>query len=192
MKKAYAVVLSVLMCMSLVAFSTGCGKALPLTPVQIISLIETQLPGDLTLAASIAKLAGNASLSDILVKISNMSGTDLPIIQAAVTAWKASQTAGNLAALASAVNTLAAKINKQVLAANGLISTDADAIAMGVVAGLSLAINGWAIALGNMGSTSATLTVPDGFREVRAITPRVKVEEVAREFGVPVDVVYGL
>jgi hypothetical protein len=192
MKKAYSLILSLLLVMGTLTFTTGCGKAAPLTPTQIIALIETQLPGDLTLAASIAKLAGNQSLSNVLVKISNMAGTDLPIIQSAVVAWKASPTAGNLAALANAVNALAAKINTQVLVANGLVSTDADAIAMAVVAGLSLAINGWAIALSNTGTASATLIVPDGFREVRAITPRIKVEEVAREFGVPVEVVYGL
>ena len=192
MKKAYSLVLSLLLCMGLLTFTTACGKAAPLTATQIITLIETQLPTDLALAASIERLAGNPSLANVFVKISNIAGTDLPLIQTAVDAWKASQTAGNLAALSSAVNVLAAKINTQVLAANGVISTDADAISMAVVLGLALAINGMSIALANIGTKSATLIVPNGFREVRAITPRVKVEEVAREFGVPVETVYGL
>ena len=191
MKKLYCSVLSVLLCMGLLTFTTACGKA-PLTPLQVVTLIETQLPTDLALAASIETLTNNPSLASVLVKISSIAGTDLPIIQTLVAAWKASQTAGNLAALSNAVNTLAAKINTQVLAANGLVSTDADAIAMVTLAGLALALNGMSIALGNLGTKSATLIVPDGFREVRAITPRAGVEKVAQEFGVPVEFVYGL
>lgn len=187
MKKAYVVVLSVLMCMSLAVFSTGCGKVPAMTPDQVVTLIETQLPGNLQLAASIAKLAGNPDMSKVLIKISNMAGTDLPIIRDAVNTWLANKTAGNLAALAAVTSSLASKINQQVLAANGLINSDADAIAMGVITGLSLIINGWAISLSNGGPApvaKANLIVPEGFWEVMKITPRDEVEQVASQYGI--------
>jgi hypothetical protein len=115
-----------------------------------------------------------------------MAGTDLPLVKTAVETWLANKTAGNLAALAAVTSSLASKINQQVLAANGLINSDADAIAMGVITGLSLIINGWAISLANGSSavvTKANLIVPAGFWEVMKITPRDEVEQVASQYG---------
>src|ERR1035438_569183 len=181
MKQAYSVVMSLLLVMGLLTFSTGCGKV---TAPQVISIIESQLPADLTLAANIAKLTGNSQLVAVFNQISTIAGTDLPLVQAAVAAYKANKTTGNLNALAAAVSTLANTLTPQVLAANRLVSTNAEAIAVAVVAGLSLAINGWAIALANAGAKTAQLPNQNDLRELAKIAGRDQVGRVAIVYGV--------
>ena len=180
MKKSYSLVLALLLCMGTLTFSTGCGK---ITAPQVINIIESQLPADLTLAENIAKLSGNPQLTAVFSQISTIAGTDLPLIQAAVAAYQSSKTAGNLTALAAAVNTLANALTPQVLAANRLVSTQGEAIAVAVVAGLSLAINGWAIALANSGAKVAQLPSQNDMRELAKLAGHEQVEQVAKTYG---------
>jgi hypothetical protein len=190
MRKAYSAVLSVLMCMGLMTFNTGCGKV---SASQVISIIETQLPTDLATAATIAKLTGNAQLAAIFSQSASIAQTDLPIIQNLVATYKANQSAGNLSALGAAVSSLAGKLTAQVLAANKVADTQTDAVAVAVVAGLAVGINGWALALANAGAKSAQLATPQSdLRELAAIAGREQVARVAAVYGVSIDDLDGM
>src|SRR5271157_4057674 len=112
--KAYCVVMSMLLVLvssSFVAIETGCTASQLATSV---SIIEQQLPVALNLASNLASISDPA-LGPVFTFISNAVAADEPVIAAAVTAWKANQGSGNLAALSAAVNALAGKISAQVL-----------------------------------------------------------------------------
>ena len=83
-----------------------------------MNLINASVPTVLTEASAISALAGNPQLSAILTAAANGAKTDAPVIKAAVLAWQQNKTAGNLAAAAAAVSSLASNINDQFIQAN--------------------------------------------------------------------------
>lgn len=181
MKKAYCLVLSLLLVAvssGFVVMETGCTASQLATSVAII---EQQLPVALTLAVNLASIADPA-LAPVFTLISTAVTTDQPGIAAAVAAWKANKSSGNFAALSAAVSTLAGKINAQVLAANGVANPQKDAIALTAIGGIALLINGWAASLsgGNVSATAtAALHVIEGWPEGRR-----QIEETAAVYGV--------
>lgn len=181
MKKAYCIVMSLALIVTAATFETGCKSGT--SAAQVISIIESQLPTDLTQAATIAGLSDNASLTQFFQQAATIAGTDLPIIQNLVQTYKANQTSGNLAAIAAACSQLATQLNQQVLAANHVASSSADKIAIAVLSAFALGINGWSLALASSGAKTAQLT-PPGFYDVLAIAPYDKAVEVAAVYGV--------
>jgi hypothetical protein len=178
MKKAYAVTLSVLMCMSLVAFSTGCSSA---STAKTVNIVMAEAGVALQAAAAFAQLANDPTLGAFFQSVYSAAVVDLPLIKAAGAAWTANKSAGNLAALSAAVSSLASGVNAQVLAANKVANTDSEKSALGSLLLFSATLNGMAAALSG---TSAKLALPNGFHEVLALTPRAEVERLAKVYGV--------
>ena len=62
-------------------------------------------------AAAFARLRNDPALGAFFESVYSAAMVDLPIIKDAAAAWTANQSAGNLAALSAAVNTLATEVN---------------------------------------------------------------------------------
>jgi hypothetical protein len=183
MKKAYAVTVALLICMNLCIFQTGCGTS---QVVNVINAIDAQLPPAMQTAASIASLSGNPQLAAVFQTVGQLAVTDGPVISATIAAWKANQNAGNLQAIIAAVNTLASGVNQQLLAANRLVNTDNERLALASLTGLVATINGFSIALAavNKNAKTAMLRAPTPYTAVAEYIPRREIERVAASYGV--------
>ena len=186
MWKAFSPVLSVLMCMSLCVFNTGCSSSQMAKTVNIV-VVEAEVA--LQSAAAFAQLANDPTLGAFFQSVYSAAVVDLPLIKGAGAAWSANKSAGNLSALAAAVNTLASEVNAQVLAANKVANTDSEKKVLAALLLFSATINGMAAALSGV---SAKLALPRGYREVLALTPRSTQEQVAQAYGVAPDFLEGM
>jgi len=188
MQKAYAVALSLMICINLCIFQAGCGNNTSQV-VNVINAIDAQLPPAMQTAASIASLAGNPQLGAVFQTVGELAATDGPLISATIAAWKANQSAGNLQAIVAAVNTFASGVNQQLLAANKLVNTDNERLALASLTGLVATINGFSIALAavNKNAKTALLRSPTPYSAVAAYIPRREIERVAACYGVSAD-----
>ncbi len=166
MKKAYSVVLSVLMCMGLCVFNTGCSSA---QTAKTVNIVAAEAEVALQSAAAFARLGNDPTLGAFFESVYSAAVVDLPLIKDAAAAWTANKSAGNLSALSAAVNTLAGEVNAQVLAANKVANTDSEKKVLSALLLFSATINGMAAALSGV---SAKLALPAGYHEVLALTPR--------------------
>ena len=181
MRKASHIVFSLLLVVASLTFETGCGKVPKLTPVQLVQLISSQVPADLIVAGSISSLAGNPDLAAVFTKIGNAASQDLPLIKIAADTWLANQTSGNFAALAAVCGALSNKLTPQLLAANGLASTDAEKIIVASVSVFVLGISAWSVAFSGFGVKTAA-----NFHQIiqaAKLTPMTDVYRIAREYG---------
>src|ERR1017187_882907 len=151
MRKASHIVFSLVLIVASLAFETGCGKVPKLTPLQMVQLISSQVPGDLIIASTIASLEGNPQLAAVFTKISKAASSDLPLIQDLAQTWITYQTDANMAALAAKIAALSNKLTPALLEANGLVSTDAEKIALLTVSAFVLGVNAWAFYMQNLG-----------------------------------------
>jgi hypothetical protein len=104
----------------------------------------------------------------------------LPLIKAAGAAWIANKSAGNLAALSAAVNSLAAGVNAQVLAANRVANSDSEKKVFAALLLFSATVNGMSAALSGV---SAKLVLPSGYNEVLALLPQADIDSVTGTYG---------
>ncbi|MGA3053389.1 MAG: hypothetical protein ABSD63_04215 [Candidatus Korobacteraceae bacterium] len=186
MKKAYSVVLSVLMCMALCVFNTGCSSS---QTAKTVNIVVAEAEVALQSAAAFANLRNDPTLGAFFESVYNAAVVDLPLIKDAGAAWTANKSAGNLSALSAAVNTLASEVNAQILAANKVANTDSQKSVLAALLLFSATINGMAAALSGV---SAKLALPRGYREVLALTPRPTQEQVAKAYGVGPGFVAGM
>ena len=184
--------LAVVLCVSLVAMETACSVSSVSNTSGVVSLIESQLPGFLTQAASIATIGDSPQLAAIFTQFSSIASTDLPVIQTAVAAYQANKSNGTLVAIAAAVSALSGKLNAQVLAANKLVNTDKERLALAIITGVSLGISAWSLAISKTaGTKAARMAEPSGFREVLALASRSQIEQTARAYGLSADQLAG-
>jgi hypothetical protein len=186
MKKAYSVVLSVLMGMGLCLFTTGCSSS---QTAKTVNIVVAEAEVALQSAAAFAQLRNDPTLGAFIESVYSAAVVDLPLIKDAGAAWTANKSAGNLSALSAAVNTLASEVNIQVLAANKVANTDSQKSVLAALLLFSATINGMAAALSGV---SAKVTLPGGYREVLALTPRSTQEQVAQAYGVAPDFMGGM
>ena len=178
MKKAYSVVLSVLMGMGLGVFNSGCTSS---QIAKTVNIVMAEAGVALQSAAAFARLGNDPTLGAFFESVYSAAIVDLPLIKDACAAWTANKSAGNLSALSAAVNSLASEVNAQVLAANRVANTDSEKSVLAALLLFSATINGMAAALSGV---SAKLALPGGYREVLALTPRSTQEQVAKTYGV--------
>jgi hypothetical protein len=186
MKKAYSAVLSVLMGMGLCVFNAGCSSS---QTAKTVNIVVAEAEVALQSAAAFAELRGDPTLGAFFESVYNAAVVDLPLIKDAGAAWVANKSAGNLSALAAAVNSLASEVNAQVLAANKVANSGSERSVLASLLLFSATINGMAAALSGV---SAKLALPVGYREVLALTPRLTQEHVARAYGVAPGFVGGM
>ncbi|MGB8768653.1 MAG: hypothetical protein WCC92_03495 [Candidatus Korobacteraceae bacterium] len=181
MKKAYSVVLSLLMSMGLCVFNTGCSSS---QTAKTVNTVLAEAGVALQSAAAFAQLRNDPALGAFFESVYNAAIVDLPLIKDAGAAWTANKSAGNLSALSAAVNTLASEVNAQVLAANKVANTDSEKSALAALLLFSATVNGMA---GALSGVSAKLVLPSGYREVLALTPHSAQQQVAKAYGVAPD-----
>jgi hypothetical protein len=177
MKKAYSLVLSVLMSMGLCAFNTACS---PSQTAKTVNMVVAEAGIALQSAAAFAQLLNHPTLGTFFQSVYSAAVVDVPLIKDAGAAWAANKSAGNLAALSAAVNKLAGEVNAQVLAANKVVNTDSEKTALTALLLFSATVNGMAAALSEV---NANLALPSGYNEVLAMTPRSTQEQVAKVYG---------
>jgi hypothetical protein len=178
MWKAFSPVLSVLMCMSLCVFNTGCSSS---QIEKTVNIVMAESGVALQAAAAFAELRHDPALTVFFDSVYSAAVTDLPLVKAAGAAWIANKSAGNLAALSAAVNTLASEVNSQVLAANKVVTTDSQKSSLAALQLFAATVNGMSVALVGV---SASMLLPDDYHEVLALTSRSTQEQVAKTYGV--------
>lgn len=144
MKKAYSVVMSLVLVMGLVSFSTGC------TSNQFnntIATISAEIPTAITLAEDIETLVGTSSGDAVWAKITSLTSNDLPLFQQAVNTYIANKTAGTKAAIFATFNTVKNDVNATVLAANGITNPASQKSALDKLAALGIVVNAIALLL---------------------------------------------
>ena len=186
MQKAYSILLSVLMCMGLCVFNTGCSSS---QTAKTVNIVVAEAGVALQSAAAFAQLRNDPTLGAFFDSVYSAAVADLPLIKDAGAAWTANKSAGNLSALSAAVNTLAAEVNAQVLAANKVANSDSEKSVLAALLLFSATVNGMAAALSGV---SAKLLLPSGYREVLALTPRSTQEQVAKAYGVAPEFMGGM
>lgn len=174
-------ILSLTLAVGMVIGGAACSSSQVSTAM---SLINSSLPTVLSEASAITSLAGNQKLSDILQIAATDAKTDAPVIKAAVLAWQQNKTAGNLAAAAAAVSSLASNVNDQFIQAQGLAVTTDDKLAVASLGALSLTLNGLVIALQSAGVKTSMNTMP---HEILPYVTHDEVQKAANEFNVSYD-----
>lgn len=182
MKKAYSVVLSLLLVFTACAVETGCTSNQFNT---VLNTISTQLPAAEALAQNIATLANDPVLSPFVTTIGNAAAADLPILQAAISTYQASSSTGKKQAIFDLVSALATGINAQVLAANKVANPSTQADALKQIAAIAAVVNGFQLVLAPFfnGKTTSAMNARATYESVSAYIPRQEKEKVARSYG---------
>lgn len=186
MKKAYSVVLSVLMGMGVCVFGSGCSSS---QTAKTVNIVMAEAGVALQSAAAFAELRKDPTLGAFFESVYSAAVVDLPLIKETGAAWMANKSAGNLSALSAAVNALASEVNTQVLAANKVANSESEKSVLATLLLFSATVNGMAAALSGV---SAKLAPPGGYSEVLALTPRATQERVAKAYGVEPECVGGM
>lgn len=182
-RSSLVVALAVALSLSLVTTQTACTSA---QVENVMLIVEKQLPAAINLAANLSTVADDPQLAAIFNEASGVVQADAPILTALVDAWKANKTSGNLAKVAAAVNATASKINANVLAANRLVSTKAQAITLASLNSLAIYFNGMAGSLASVNTVkSASMQCPPSL--VLPMLPKRELEQEAARYGVSYD-----
>lgn len=175
MKKAYSVVMSLVLCVSLVGMEAACSSS----QVQnVLNTINTQLPIIQSTVASISSLTNDPKLSAVLQEVETAYAADAPLLSAAITAYNSGS--GKLAGVIAASEVLASSINAQVLAANKVVSPGSEKQALVALAVVAAAVNGFALSLSAFGKSK---TASASYQAVAPFIPQAEKEKVAQSYG---------
>lgn len=175
MKKAYSVVMSLVLCFSLVGMEAACSSS----QVQnVLNTINTQLPIIDATVTSIAGLTNDPKLAAILNTAETAFKADAPLLSTAIAAYNSGN--GKLAGAIAAANALAAAINPQVEAANRLVSPGSEKQAMIALAIVAAAVNGFALSLSAFGKSK---TAQANYQTVAPFIPQAEKGKVAQSYG---------